>query len=68
MKFYNTSGQLVKTLVDDVQKAGIHTVKWDGRDNNGTRVASGIYLYRMEARKGTGTVRFVETRKMVLLV
>lgn len=67
INFYNTSGQLVKTLVDDVQKAGIHTVKWDGRDDNGTRVASGIYLYRMEARTGPGTVSFVETRKMVLL-
>lgn len=67
MKIYNIGGQLVKTLVDEGQKVGLHTVRWDGRGDDGTRVASGVYFYRMEARAGLGTSGFVEIRKMVLL-
>jgi len=49
-------GQTVVVLVDGRRDAGYHTVKWDG-----SSVASGVYLYRIEAGD------FVESRKMVLL-
>jgi len=57
----NILGQRVKVLLEDNLEAGAHTVVWDGCDANGSRVASGIYLYRMEAEG------FHQTKKMVLV-
>jgi hypothetical protein len=61
LKIYNTLGQLVKTLVNSQQEAGVKTVQWDGTNEVGARVASGMYLYRLEANN------FVQTKKMVLM-
>ena len=44
---YNIMGQAVKTLVDDYTSSGMHTVTWDGTDNNDDGAATGIYLYRL---------------------
>lgn len=46
---YNISGQLVKTLVSECMSPGYHSVRWDGKDEHGNKVAAGIYLYRMSA-------------------
>jgi len=51
----------VRTLVDEQKKPNVYKVVWDGHDNNGTRVASGVYFYKLEAGS------FVKTRKMVIL-
>lgn len=61
LKIYNQLGQEIQTLVDANQSIGHHRVEWDGRDRNGNRMPSGLYLYRLK----TGS--FVETRKMILL-
>ena len=61
LKVYNVAGQLVRTLVDEVRDAAAYSIAWDGRNNIGSQVASGIYFYKME------TNGFSETRKMVLL-
>jgi hypothetical protein len=58
---YNMLGQSVKVLADDYQKAGTHKIEWDSKDNNGNKVASGIYFYRLTAGS------FVQTKKMVLI-
>ena len=60
---FSTSGARVRTLVDGtrVPRAGGHEVVWDGRDDNGRSVASGVYFYRLEA----GGI--VSTRKMTML-
>ena len=58
---YNLQGQRVRTLVDGAVAAGRGKVVWDGRDQRGHVVASGVYLYRLEA----GAVAL--TRKMVFL-
>jgi hypothetical protein len=58
---YNISGQLVKTLVDDVKPAGRHTVSWNGTNQSNSRVATGVYFYRME------TEEFQKTAKMILV-
>ncbi len=42
-------GQKVKTLVNNYVAAGTHTVRWDGRDDNGNVVASGVYFYKLTA-------------------
>jgi hypothetical protein len=62
VKIYNVRGQLVKTLVDDRFAPGItHTVSWDGRNNAGQQVSSGVYFYKLV------TNSFTQTKKMVLL-
>jgi FlgD Ig-like domain len=58
---YSAAGQLVRTLVDDVRAPGQHDVVWDGRDDHGAVVGSGVYFYRLTAGK------WAETKKMVLL-
>lgn len=49
LKIYNLAGQEIKTLVSETQTAGPHQVVWDGKDEAGRQVASGIYLYRLRA-------------------
>lgn len=58
---YNILGQNVKTLVNEEKSADIYEVVWDGDDNSGAQVASGIYFYKMT------TKGFIETKKMVLM-
>jgi hypothetical protein len=61
LNIYNVSGQLVKTIIKAQQPAGSHSVRWDGRDDNGRAVAAGVYLYQLRA--GDKAL----TRKMVLV-
>jgi hypothetical protein len=58
---YNVLGQHVRTLVNDLQRAGKQTVTWDGTDNGGSTVASGVYFYKIRAGD------FSDTKKMLLL-
>ena len=58
---YNLLGREIVTLVNDFQSAGDHTVVWNGRDQRGRAVSSGVYLYRL---KSGGEVTF---RKMTLM-
>ena len=60
---YNLLGQRVALLVDTQQAAGFYTLQWSGRNALGRQVASGLYIYRMEANDGA----FVQTQKMILL-
>ncbi|NIW45452.1 MAG: T9SS type A sorting domain-containing protein, partial [Gammaproteobacteria bacterium] len=61
LQIYNVLGQLVKTLIDENQTAGYKEVVWDGTNNQGLKVPSGIYIYRIKAND------FVESRKMILM-
>ena len=58
---YNVKGQKVRSLVNEPMITGNHEIVWNGRDDQGRQVGSGIYLYRMRAED------FVETRRMILL-
>ena len=58
---YNTLGQKVATLVDEIQLSGTYSVVWNGANESGEAVASGVYLYRLENDDLT------MTRKMILL-
>ena len=58
---YNLLGQRVRTLVEETKEAGFHQVRWDGRDEWGRTVASGIYFYHMRAGP------YSEGKKMTLL-
>ena len=59
LEVFNLLGQLVVTLVDEVQTAGVHTAHWDARDMAGQGVAAGIYIYRLTAGEATATGRMV---------
>lgn len=48
ISIYNINGRLVKTLINQHVAAGIYTVQWDGIDNNGLIVPSGVYIFSME--------------------
>ena len=61
LDIYNALGQRVRTLVDASHGPGEYAVSWNGTDNSGAKVSSGIYFYVMQA----GT--FVERHKMLLL-
>jgi hypothetical protein len=61
LNVYNVRGQKVRTLVNNQESAGHHTVKWNGTDDYGKQVSSGIYFYRLDCNK----VHI--TRKMLLL-
>jgi len=61
LKVYNMLGQLVRTIVDQAQLEGHHEVVWDGRNESGGLVSSGIYIYRMTAGS------YVETKRMQLV-
>jgi hypothetical protein len=61
ISIYDVAGRRVRTLVHEHRPAGVFSVPWNGDDDRGQRVASGVYFYRMRAGS------FVETRKMVLL-
>ena len=58
---YNILGQKVQTLVNEHQSAGHKMVWWDGKDEKGDQVSSGVYFYRVEADK------FSEVKKMLLV-
>ena len=54
---YNILGQAVRTLVNAEQQAGYYSVVWDGMNDFGSKVSSGIYIYRMTAGNFTSTVK-----------
>jgi hypothetical protein len=61
LTIYNILGQKVKTLFEGYQEAGFKIVNWDGKDERGKDLASGIYFYQLKAGEVT------QTKRMVLL-
>ncbi|MBI2501700.1 MAG: T9SS type A sorting domain-containing protein [Candidatus Latescibacteria bacterium] len=61
LAIYNLAGQKVATLLAGEREAGAYTLRWDGKDDSGKELASGVYLYRLQ---GGGKV---ETRKLLLV-
>ena len=61
LEIYNLNGQKVKTLLRKDMNAGIHKIVWNGTNQTGRKVASGLYLYRLQM-KG-----YDKIRKMVVI-
>ena len=59
LDIYNVKGQLVKTLVNGDEPAGMHSVVWGGKDSNDAAVASGVYFYRVSTPQATQTKRML---------
>ncbi len=58
---YNLLGQHITTLADELQAAGSHAVEWNGTDQYGETVASGVYFYRLKIGD------LSQVKKMILL-
>jgi hypothetical protein len=58
---FDAVGRLIRVLEGGNRPAGVHAVRWNGRDDSGQPVSSGVYFYRMKSSN------FDQTRKMVLL-
>ena len=62
LSIFNTAGQKVATLVHRVLPAGTHALRWNGRDDAGRQLASGVYLYQLKIGR-----QQLKTRKLLLL-
>ena len=68
IKLYDVLGQEIKTLVDETQDKGYQSVEWNGKNEFGLTVASGIYIYRITATNPQNiNERFIQTKRMLLL-
>ena len=68
LSIYNVLGQKVRTLLNANLEAGYHSVEWDGRNDVGVQVASGVYIYRFQARQvGSSTSDYLKVQKMMLM-
>ena len=65
IKIYNLQGQEIRTLIKEKKEGGYFTIIWDGKDNQGNIVVSGVYFYRMNAK--SRKQQFIQTKKMILL-
>ena len=61
VEIHNVLGQKVRTLVAGIQNAGYQSIQWDGRDDKGNVLPSGVYIYRLEAGKSS------QSNKMLLI-
>jgi hypothetical protein len=61
IEIFDVRGSLVRTLADETMSAGGHTVEWNGRDDDGSVVGSGLYFYRLTAGGHS------QAKKMVIL-
>ncbi len=61
IEIYNIKGQKIKTLINGFREVGYHSVIWNGKDDSGKLVTSGLYFYRMK------TSNYDMMRKMILL-
>ena len=61
LRIYDVAGRLVRVLVDEHLAAGRYEEAWDGRNDGGHKVSSGVYFYRLN------TAEYEQTRKMILL-
>ena len=61
LELFDISGRLVRTLLDEPMAAGAHQIRWNGLDNQGREVASGLYFYRLKAGA------FEQSRRMTLV-
>ena len=67
LRVFNMLGQEVVTLVDEVHEAGYLQTVWNGKNLTGNAVASGMYVYRIDAKAVSSDKRFVSVNKMMML-
>ena len=61
LSIYNSLGHKIRTLISNIQEAGHYAARWDGKDEHGNVISSGVYIYRLE------TFKFNDVKKMMLI-
>jgi len=61
LDIYSLSGQKIRTLVNRLQESGMYQIEWDGRNDDGATVSTGVYLTRLQVDD------FSQVRKMTLV-
>jgi len=61
LEIFNMLGQKVKTLINEYQSSGYKTIVWNGLDDNGNNVSSGVYIYKLISGD------FIQSKKMILM-
>jgi hypothetical protein len=67
LMIYNVRGQKVKTLVQDEMQAGYHSVIWNGTDEVGKSVSSGVYFSKFDSDDNNNSGRYTSVKKVILL-
>jgi len=67
LEIYDVMGRMIKSFSTNSQASGTHQVVWDGTNGNGSRVATGIYIYRFEATSLETNEHFVKSEKLMLI-
>ena len=67
LRVFNIKGQLVTTLVDEEQGVGYRSVTWDGTNDDGEQVSSGVYFCQMYTPSNSNSVQFIKAIKMLRL-
>ena len=62
IRVFDAGGRLVRTLIDAPHAPGDYSVRWDGKDDSGSRVGSGVYFYRIETGSG-----YRDAKKLILI-
>jgi len=62
LKIYDVSGKLVKTLADEIYSPSYYTAYWNGRDESGCKVCSGVYFYILETEDFSATKKLILTK------
>jgi len=65
MDVYDILGRKVRTLVNHQHQAGYHAVMWNGQNDHGVPVATGMYIYRITAESEAGN--FVSVKKLIMM-
>jgi hypothetical protein len=66
LEIYDLMGHQVRLLEDEAREPGYYFIRWDGKNGNGRKTGSGVYLCHMRARAGEGE-GFSQSREMLLL-
>jgi flagellar hook assembly protein FlgD len=61
LEIFNIKGQKIRKLRIGNYKSGTNSIEWDGKDENGSPVSSGIYFYKLRSE------RYVSTKKLILM-
>ncbi len=61
LSVFDLSGRHIKTLIKEKQTAGLKVVEWNGRNEDGLKVTSGLYMYRLKIEN------FISVKKMLLI-
>ena len=67
LSIYNVLRQKVITLTQGELSAGYFSVEWNGRNNLGFQVSSGLYFYRLEAHPSDASEPFIQMKKMLMI-